>query len=70
MTDDGGRKLKKLNGSPGRARSDVPVEPVNDDLPESLAADLVFTGLCAQNSATIPVCCTEMGFFRPRSLHK
>ena len=33
---------------------------VNDDLPESLTADLVFTGLHMQNSATIPVCLAEM----------
>jgi hypothetical protein len=33
---------------------------VNDDLPESLTADLVFTGLTAQNSVTIPVCLAEM----------
>jgi hypothetical protein len=26
-TDDGGRKLKKINGSPGRPRSDLPVGP-------------------------------------------
>ena len=30
-----------INGSPGRARSDVPCGPVNDDLPESLTADPV-----------------------------
>jgi hypothetical protein len=54
------RKSKNLNGSPGRARSDVPVGPVNDDLPESLTADLVFTGLTAQNSAINPVCLAEV----------
>jgi hypothetical protein len=34
--------------------------PVNDALPESLTADLVFTGLHTQNSATSPVCLAEM----------
>jgi len=33
---------------------------VNDDLPESLTADLVFSGRHTQNSATIPGCLAEM----------
>ncbi len=38
-------KLKKNNGSPGRPRSDVPVGPVNDDLPGCHRVDPVTIGL-------------------------
>ncbi len=35
---------------------------VSNQPPEPLTADLVFTDLTAQNSATIPVCLAEMDY--------
>ena len=61
MTDDGGRKSKKIKWLPGDGLDRTSrATPVNDDLPESLIADVVFTDLTAHNSATNPVCLAEM----------